>query len=72
MQGYIDGSICTHKHTPQYVAGFTAGCHDKKTVMFVIISRDPEANPIVPSITNNTNWMQGYIDAAADTSFCPS
>ncbi|MBV9179174.1 MAG: hypothetical protein JO327_12265 [Nitrososphaeraceae archaeon] len=22
MQGYRDGSICTHTHTPQYNAGF--------------------------------------------------
>jgi hypothetical protein len=33
--------------------------------------RDPEDNPIVPSINNNTNWIQGYADAASYTSFCP-
>ncbi|MBV9176333.1 MAG: hypothetical protein JO297_04790 [Nitrososphaeraceae archaeon] len=30
MQGYRDGAICTHQHTPQYNSGFTAGCHDKR------------------------------------------
>jgi hypothetical protein len=62
-------AICTHQHTPQYDSGFTAGCHDKRAGL---LQRDPETNPIVPNINNDTNWMQGYMDAAADTSFCPS
>jgi hypothetical protein len=70
MQGYRDGAICTHQHAPQYDSGFTAGCHDKRAGL---LQRDPETkNPIVPNINNDTNWMQGYMDAAADTSFCPS
>jgi hypothetical protein len=31
FQGYRDGAICTHTHTPQYNAGFKIGCLDKKS-----------------------------------------
>jgi hypothetical protein len=69
MQGYRDGAICTHQHTPLYIAGFNAGCQAKHTGMLI---RDPEGNPVVPRINNDTGWMQGYVDAASYTSFCPS
>ena len=73
MQGYRDGSICTHKHTPQYVAGFTAGCHDKNAGLLLNDENGfatIENTTRYPSTQNDTVWIQGFYDAIIDTTFC--
>jgi hypothetical protein len=74
-EGYRDGSICTHKHTPQYVTGFTAGCHDKNAGLLLNDENGfatIENTTRYPSTQNDTVWTQSFYDAIIDTTFCPA
>ena len=74
MDGYTNGSICNHKHTPQYNTGFNAGCHDKKASLLL---NDENGYPrlenftLHPNTANNTEWMQGFEDSIINTHSCP-
>jgi hypothetical protein len=67
FQGYRDGAICTHTHTPQYNVGFEIGCHDKQTGAMCF---DGDLYAIVPP-NHDKDWILGYYDSGLHTSFCP-
>jgi hypothetical protein len=68
MQGYRDGSICTHAHTTQYDLGFKTGCLDKHAG---ILNRDENYQYIIPQ-NHDKNWTLGFYDSTMDTTFCPA
>ena len=67
MQGYRDGAICNDKHTPQYNAGFSIGCHDKPAGL---LNKDLNDQYII-SQNKDKNWTLRFYDSTLDTSFCP-
>lgn len=67
IQGYTDGSICTHKHTPDYVAGSNTGCHSKKSGHLIADENGMPSENFTryPTQQNDTVWQQGFEDATS-------